>query len=233
MLPTLEGPELTQELRYELKYPVRGVTQEALLALVARHPRRFREVYPPRIVRNAYFDTPKLSSFDESLSGISERSKIRLRWYGDGLPERAALQWKQRRGRYNWKASVEVEVDPSLAHRALHRSLVDQLDPGLRPSLEKHCSLAVLNRYTRRYFATAQGRCRITIDDRLAFAVFPRSLDLRRGWIPDSRLKILEVKVVADQRRLLEEVVRSIPLRATRHSKFCQALRRSFGVSER
>ena len=43
----------------------------------------FRQTYPPRKINSLYFDSLNLNSLEESIEGSSERTKLRLRWYGN------------------------------------------------------------------------------------------------------------------------------------------------------
>ena len=52
-------------------------------ALVKLHPSMFYEPYPPRYVNNLYLDTEDMENYLDNVSGVAERRKVRIRWYGD------------------------------------------------------------------------------------------------------------------------------------------------------
>ena len=43
----------------------------------------FYKIYDDRIINNIYFDSPSLNKFFANDDGISERNKLRIRWYGN------------------------------------------------------------------------------------------------------------------------------------------------------
>ena len=87
------------EWRYEIKLACpESQGQVALVrAWVRTHRAAFMVAYPPRRVNNIYFDSHTLSNLDDNLAGISERCKLRLRWYGaDTAIVRGQLELKQK-----------------------------------------------------------------------------------------------------------------------------------------
>ena len=60
--------------------------------------------YPDRWVNNIYFDNINLDLFNQSIEGISRRTKVRLRWYGDFHNiENSILELKLKSGHKNMK----------------------------------------------------------------------------------------------------------------------------------
>ncbi len=71
------------ELRYELKLACEPHQLSHARNWIRLHPEGFRSAYPAREVNNLYLDTAEQKSFNDNLTGIGSRSKLRLRWYGD------------------------------------------------------------------------------------------------------------------------------------------------------
>ena len=72
-----------ENLRYERKLLPLGYDLFDVLALVGQHPSGFRETYPSRWVNNIYLDSHGLDDYHDHVTGLADRSKSRIRWYGD------------------------------------------------------------------------------------------------------------------------------------------------------
>ena len=108
----------TREYRYERKFLVDQLDVHQVLALVKLHPAMFYQPYPPRYVNNLYLDTEGLDNYQDNVSGVGDRRKVRLRWYGDlfGDVDRPVLEFKIKRG---WAI---LEKGPNL--RQVRRNLI-------------------------------------------------------------------------------------------------------------
>ncbi|MGB8981022.1 MAG: VTC domain-containing protein, partial [Anaerolineales bacterium] len=73
------------DARYEIKMAYEPGLLPELRSWIHSHPAGFATAYPPRQVNSAYMDTPDLNSFNDHLSGIPLRRKLRFRWYGEDL----------------------------------------------------------------------------------------------------------------------------------------------------
>ncbi|MCB9850126.1 MAG: VTC domain-containing protein [Phycisphaerales bacterium] len=68
--------------RYEIKFTVPIAYAHRINAWLRAHPAGFRKLYPARQVNSLYLDSIELASYTQNLSGVAERGKLRLRWYG-------------------------------------------------------------------------------------------------------------------------------------------------------
>ena len=83
MTPTKSWASLsTDDWRYEVKLVCPLEKLAAARTWIRLHPEALLEAYPPRLVHSLYLDTQALNSFDANMGGISNRQKLRLRWYG-------------------------------------------------------------------------------------------------------------------------------------------------------
>ena len=165
---------LLPNLRYERKFLCERFSLAQVLVMVRHHPALFREVFPPRTVNNIYLDSPGLRDYFAHVNGVANRAKTRIRWYGPlgGQIEKPALERKLKRGLVSGKLTYPLpplafhrgvsfsQMESALASEAVDRPLRAALQQ-LRPSL--------VNRYQRRYFLSADGRFRLTIDWDLQF----------------------------------------------------------------
>jgi len=202
--------------RYERKFVVAGVSQAEAELIVKRHPALFFAEYPGRWVNNVYWDRIDLANVRNNLIGISDRKKTRIRWYGEfqGRVEEPVLEHKLRRGGVGRKETQRLtpfEVGAALEPARLPKMTAPG-DVVLRPTL--------LNRYSRRYFRSANRRFRLTIDTALSYhRVGPLTTPLR-SWVVDSEAILIELKYSTAYDDLATQVMSYFPFRSSRSSKY-------------
>lgn len=218
------SPPSAVERRYERKFLGGDLSEREVLLAVKRHPALFVEEYPARWVNNVYLDRIDLKGVRDNLDGLSERRKTRVRWYGElsGRIERPALEQKVKRGHVGWKETaraapfelVEAFDGGSVKRACLHPGLADRLRhelAALRPTL--------LNRYHRRYFRSADGRYRVTIDGAVSYhALGPLRSRLRR-WVED-RTGPVELKYAVEHDADAAAIASAFPFRVGKSSKY-------------
>ena len=69
--------------RFEKKFDATGINRFELEQIVKNHPYSFSPIFHPRWVNSIYFDTFDLEKYQENIRGIGQRTKYRVRWYGD------------------------------------------------------------------------------------------------------------------------------------------------------
>lgn len=217
--PTLD------DLRYEIKFVAHASERHGVMQWVRNHWAGFRQPYPPRRVNNVYFDTYALSAYHENLSGTSQRSKVRWRWYGETTdPEKGRLEIKRRRGGLGWKltyATPGMAIDRMQRWSALRRELRAPLARPGRIWLDANPLAVLINRYRRRYFLSGDGRVRLTLDWNQQ--VFDQKLRAwpnltRRANLPDTL--VVELKFAVPDHDLASRIVQGLPLRLSRNSKY-------------
>jgi len=160
--------------RYERKFIVERMEPAQVCALIKLHPSLFREPYPARFINNIYLDTPEMDYYYENISGVKNRRKARIRWYGDlfGLISRPTLEFKVKDGVVGTKVSYPLPsftLDPTFTSRDYaHLVLNAAIPPEVSYSLRDHAPVLV-NRYYRWYYATVDGRFRVTVDTALDY----------------------------------------------------------------
>lgn len=193
-------------------------------ALIRNHPARLTEAFPPRCINNLYFDTPLQTFYRSHVSGVPERKKIRIRWYGDaehGL-DSPQLEFKSKKGWIVEKRCWPLQgtelrglLDPQrvscLADRSGCPPLACEWLRGLEPAL--------MNRYSRRYFRSGDGKVRVTMDDDLSYVrplgKFGCSME---GYAEDA--VIVEIKFHARHAALGRAVSEAFPLSLDKNSKY-------------
>ena len=71
-----------QNARYERKFLIESFDITELEQVVKENSFLFSEIFHERKVNNIYLDSCELDSYHHNESGISNRVKYRVRWYG-------------------------------------------------------------------------------------------------------------------------------------------------------
>lgn len=217
--------------RPDLRHEIKLVTDEEALPRVRMLLRLdragLRTLYPPRLVQSLYLDTTKQRALEENLAGLSERRKLRLRWYGAGTATvQAHLELKCRANSLGWKWQLDLPEPLELAgreRRALVAELERRADPVWRERLAG-LEPAQWVRYRREYLTTADRRVRVTIDRDLELfdqRLLARVSDRRRT--PSPRVLVLEVKCAPEDLAAARDLIGRLPFPAGRCSKFVLA----------
>lgn len=223
------------DLRFEVKYVAQATLLPELLMWLRMHPANLSEVYANRTVNNVYFETHDFAAYRDSLEGISQRTKVRYRWYGDDEPFAPGhLEVKRRRGRTGVKSAWQVKErigGPDQRWTTLLRALRACVPPAARLWLEGFPCPTLINRYRRAYWSTPEGGARVTVD--WGHTVFDQRYHAYpnltgRANLPDC--VIIELKLGPEHRTFADAITQSLPLRPRRNSKYCTGVGALHGV---
>lgn len=211
--------------RFERKYHITDLPTGEVEAWVRRNPLLFREPYPPRTINNIYLDTPGRRSLFENYDGIADRVKARIRWYGPAFGEvkRPVLEFKIKRGMVGAKQAYDVvpfTVEQGMGAAEVRHALEAS---NLPPDVLRHLrdfEPVLMNRYQRKYFISADGLYRLTLDWNLEFYRFDRHVNGFSSRVIDRRSTVLELKYSGDIDQIDDRVSGHFPFRVTRMSKF-------------
>ncbi|MCP5520842.1 MAG: polyphosphate polymerase domain-containing protein [Verrucomicrobiales bacterium] len=212
-------------MRYERKLLPGDRPLPEVLGIIRRHPAGFREVYPARWVNNLYLDSPALGDYHDHVTGLPERSKCRIRWYGSlhGSVEAPRFEWKFKQGAVSGKRAhplppLELNggIDDSMLRRMINGAaaknpLQDRLD-ARQPSL--------VNRYRRHYFESADGAIRLTVDSDLGFFSPDRTADSAMIPAPRDSRVVIELKYHPEAAGRAAKIASEFPWRLARCSKY-------------
>ena len=186
------------EYRSEIKYLLYGVSKKTLFIQYKLSSLLLAKTFPDRWVNNIYFDNINLDSFNQSIEGISKRTKIRLRWYGDFHNlENPSLEIKYKSGHKNMKKSVLIKdkliYDKSFSE--LFSSLIGSksLNKNFKYLL-KELRPVVVNRYFRSYHSSANNKLRVTTDTYLNFRNLITGFINSNIWKKQKDVSIVELK---------------------------------------
>ncbi len=240
--------------RYERKYLVQEYRAQDIELLLRQHPAVFTEIYYPRVINNVYFDNYQWESYLDNINGVSQRFKIRLRWYSQkflnfkkqdnllsdeiSVPH---LEFKLKQGDLVQKHLVGIEDYRSHLPLALPQSIVDLIDrtkdkqtgletePGVdfpQSWMDKFLLYrpVLFNNYQRKYFLSADQKVRVTIDRQINFRDLIGS---EINWSLSRFLPATIVEIKADwtDGERISQVAKFLPFKLSRCSKYV------FGVS--
>jgi hypothetical protein len=215
--------------RQEIKFVANLRDYGIILQWIKMHGLGFDIAYPERTVNNVYFDTYELEAYAENLAGISQRTKVRYRWYGESdAPAKGRLEIKQKRNQYGWKLNFDVKNpawSPDADWDTIIRSIGQHGGPQAQLWLDQFPLPVMINRYHRHYYLSACGRIRVTLDfDQQAwdqrYSPFPSKT--REGNLPETF--VFECKFDRHERELASRVLLGLPIRVARHSKYMNAV---------
>ena len=220
---------MDQIRRYERKFLLEGVELTQARLLVKQHPALFHEPYPPRYINNMYFDTPWMDHFSDNLSGASTRGKVRVRWYHQlhGQVSNAVLEFKNKRGWVGWKESYPFppfQFETSLSASKLQSIILDGDLPAVIKEQLRGYQLSLVNRYRREYYATLDGRYRVTLDSDLTYYRPGRLSNTLIAQSVDHGIVIVELKYDAEFEPQAQWVASRFPFRMTRSSKYVRGV---------
>jgi len=219
---------MPENLRYEIKIAYDANQLYEARRWVRLHSYAFRTAYPPRQINNVYFDTLNMDSFNDHLSGASQRRKLRYRWYGPDLEHaRGQLEIKEKQERIGWKEVQPAPVDLNLQTmdwRQIQNALLSQASGRFHLMLAA-ARPVLINSYQREYYLSSDGYIRLTLDYRLH--AYDQAFGLRPNLTCRTPLYdqiIIEFKSNQPYSRQLADALAEFPLRANRFSKYVGSL---------
>lgn len=215
--------------RYERKFTASALHSSEVFHHVKKHPALFREIFHPRQVNNIYFDTPGLKFYTENKLGISERKKVRIRWYGDtsGAVPKPKLEYKIKAGLLGTKWTFPLtpfELGGTFSHADIQQVFAQSdLPPEILEDL-KTIRPSLVNSYLRTYFLSADEDFRLTFDEDLRFY----RIDSLCQHFLEKRLQeqhfILELKYAEGKDDRANLVSSKLPFRLDKSSKYVSGI---------
>jgi len=185
----------------------------------------FRRIYHPRVVNNVYFDTLEFSAYQDNIYGKSDRLKIRLRWYDAKQAQndiKPQLEYKIKSGLMGTKKAYPIIPVDSRKLLLNKESLYDILAKSELPVQVNDDLLTripvLINQYHRHYFATLDGKIRITVDSAILFQRFNYSGS--NHFVKFNNPSVLELKYDRQDENYGRQVGQLLPFRLSKYSKY-------------
>ena len=216
------------EIRHERKFLCEALSPGDIEWMVKSLPEHFVKSWPDRVVNNVYFDNRTFYLYHLSSEGISDRKKIRIRWYGDTFGKNipAYLEVKSKIGLVVEKLNCRLgnlNITPGMIIKNGFTGFVPRTVPvELRSDLQV-MNPVLVNRYLRRYYTSTRMDIRITIDSDLEFAL-PRHTVQSRFSGRYSSDTILEIKYPTALDEYMPSLTQKFPFRLARVSKYVHGM---------
>lgn len=212
--------------RYERKFTVPSHFKlKATEQLVRANTFLFREVYHERRVNNIYFDTLGYNDYFDNVLGVANRKKTRIRWYGEtfGKNSSPVLEIKIKKGLIGDKWSYGLdsfELDNTFTNECIQKVFKDAQLPKAILESTKQLTPTLLNSYSRKYFLSADGNFRITIDFNLKYHRIDNRFN-NFSFVPkyDENI-IVELKYDLNRDNEANSITTQFPFRLNKNSKY-------------
>ena len=218
---------MSELYRYEVKFILNemnySICKEWLNSETAFHKK-----YPNRIVNSIYLDDQNFSSVKDNLSGISERSKVRLRWYGDinTFEQKPCIENKSKKGRLGSKRYIHIDTLPdNLCKMKLYEILkiINNEKDFKLASAKEYLYPSLFVKYEREYFEE-KDKLRITIDHNIQFSPPLVSRKISDHQFLNYNKRILEIKFGIRSKDYVSSIIRNLNLVPSRNSKYLTGL---------
>ena len=210
------------KFRFERKLPLERFQYQELAAafrVLGVYPKR---TYSDREVHSVYLDNVALDCYAASVSGISRRFKIRLRWYQKETTN-LILEVKRKNNKVSTKEQRHiVNSDESIPQNKLWiRQLAVKNRDTFPPDIVGVYQPVLEVSYQRSYFELSPG-IRMTIDRNIRYRrLVPNPLHSMENSPVDY---VVEFKFPVDQTNTFSDLLRNLPFRLFRHSKYVVGL---------
>tara|TARA_Y100000816_G_C25979125_1_gene511135 strand:- start:132 stop:821 length:690 start_codon:yes stop_codon:yes gene_type:complete len=220
---------MNNKLRYEIKLVLNE--REFTHVLLWLNMIGVKKKFADRIVNSLYFDNISQEAIQHNLAGISNRNKVRLRWYGENslLNSKLQLEIKFRDGRLGSKIKYEISKKMINLKNDLVSKISNEIFKEIYSSNLKHSSIndylvpMLLVKYERKYFENING-IRITIDNKIQFYDTSQNIKLNSLKPINYSPYIVEIKFSNDYKSHVSNLLRPTLLTPKRHSKYLAGL---------
>lgn len=214
--------------RYELKFILDLAGMSRAQSWLMMHTSA-KKTHPSRYVNSVYFDDPGYSSVRDNLAGVSDRRKLRLRWYHDHEGEvlSPTFEAKFRHGRLGSKDRFFLEgmgsEIMSLPFARLFSKVHDGIGGDEKFLVDSYLSPTLHVCYKRDYYEGLRG-IRVTFDHQIRFynPLFQHK-PFQGSAISYPHL-IMEIKFAQSEKDMLGASLRKFNLTPKRHSKYLTGL---------
>ena len=183
----------------------------------------FRTNFPDRTVNSIYFDDFNNSCVSENLEGVNEKTKFRLRWYGQDnhILKNPKLEFKVKKNFMNYKIINDLKILDNLDLRKTKN--VNFITKTVN-SIYKIKTLIPVSttHYDRSYFLSSNNLVRSTLDKQLKVSKFNNDF-----FIPIFKKFnkiILELKYEKKYDEYVRKNINDISSRYSKNSKYIYSM---------
>ncbi len=206
--------------RFERKWLFKSNNFLALINTLIRSNLFFRTQYPLRKVNSIYFDTHDYISIRQNLDGVSNKKKIRIRWYGNkNIITNPVIEIKSKKGFETKKESIGIKELDNLKLSNLENLEIIKEKLNTKLKTKKIIYPILTTHYEREYFVSLNGKIRATVDYNLKSIFLSNSsqIDIVKNF---KNICILELKYSTNLDKYVRKNLKDISLRLSKNSKF-------------
>jgi SPX domain protein involved in polyphosphate accumulation len=222
--------EMSNNFRYERKFSIPSyVSVKEMEHITRTNSYFFDEIYHERRVNNIYFDTELFKYYFDNVDGVSERLKVRIRWYGDplGKIKRPKLELKIKEGVVGDKWSFNLPSFELTDRFDIHqyKSIVKRAElPASIMNIILHLQPTLFNSYSRRYFLSKNKKFRITLDYSIVYRDIKRHKNHFQKPTKKDMHNVLELKYGLDEDKNAQTISNQFPFRMSKNSKYVNGI---------
>ena len=206
--------------RFERKWIFKSNNYIALINALTRSDLFFKKQYPKRRVNSIYFDTADCISIRQNLDGVSNKKKIRIRWYGQqNKIIKPVLEIKSKKGFETKKENYKIHELNDLRFPDLKNLNIIENMVNLKLKSKKALYPILTTNYDREYFLSNNGKIRATVDYNLKSIYLKNSsqINIVKNF---SLACILELKYSTGLDKYVRRNLKKITLRLSKSSKY-------------
>ena len=213
-------------MRYERKYIFNEFSIDNLKNRIKSLD--FKLAFPTRQVNSVYYDTDDFYLYNISEAGISDRKKIRIRWYN--LNEKKQLEYKIKKAELGKKIYYK-NLDENLNSLPLEFQLPrNNIKTKIKipKKIDQIFFPKVCITYKREYFVSSSGSTRITLDYKINCSRIIKNIDHFKlsNFLPSENAVIeLKYDYLSRNSLLIDKVVNNLSAQISRFSKYCDAIK--------
>ena len=162
---------MSSDYRYEIKFVLDNSRLSDAMQWLYNETTAIK-TYDNRKVNSIYFDDVGFSSVRDNLSGIAQRNKLRLRWYGNQKNSLPIFEVKTKNGRLGYKTAYPIK---SIKNNIMDLNIDKIVSKCIKDlamhdiTLDEHIVPTLQVNYEREYYKT-HNSIGITIDRDIQFS---------------------------------------------------------------
>ena len=201
--------------RIEKKFVLGKSKEDYLESILIRSG--FNRIFKPRYINSIYLDTVNFDFAKDNINGVSQRKKIRFRWYNNDL-NNISLEEKNKNNFSINKIIRKVDV-PSNSKNLIN-NLKSYFYDLKKNCLSKNYLFILKTNYFRSYWLSSDKKIRATIDINLNAS--PINNPVSKLTLNDT---ILEFKFLSKEEENFRNLfhIKKINLRSKKYSKYLQS----------
>ena len=224
----MERKQSEIKYRYERKFLVPLYLDSHALFLIQNSSIGFQQSNPARRVNSIYFDSDDLLFAKQNIDGVSQRYKVRVRYYGllNSL-NNPLLEIKYKQGNVGSKYLIKLKKPFSFGDEINLISLFELNElPNDLIDLFHSLIPKVFVSYYRNYYLSYCNNYRLTYDHSIVYKSMETNVisKFSEDSFIHSNNNILELKYDIEHDNYSSKTIDKLPFRLSRNSKYVNAL---------